>query len=58
MDNLDLNIDNYNLDDLLSLFNISNQFTETDMKEAKKVLKMHPDKSHLDKKFFFFFKSL
>ena len=56
MDNLDLNIDNYNLTELLELFNISDKFTEQDMKDAKKkVLKMHPDKSQLDKKFFLFF---
>ena len=56
MDNLDLNIDNYNLNDLLELFNISNNFTEEDMKKAKrKVLQLHPDKSNLDKKFFLFF---
>ena len=56
MNNLDLNIDNYNLDDLLKLFDISDKFTEEDMKYAKKkVLKMHPDKSQLDKKFFLFF---
>jgi len=53
---LDLNIDNYNLTDLLHLFNISNNFTEKDMKDAKKiVLKMHPDKCNLDKKYFLFF---
>ena len=56
MDTLDLNIDNYNLEDLIVLFNISDKFTENDLKEAKKkVLKMHPDKSKLDKKFFLFF---
>jgi len=56
MNNLDLNIDNYNLTEILKLFNISDKFTEQDMKEAKKkVLKMHPDKSQLDKKFFLFF---
>ena len=37
MDNLDLNIDNYNLKELLSLFSISENFTENDMKHAKKL---------------------
>ena len=54
--NLDLNIDNYSLDDILQLFRLSSDFDETDMKEAKKmVLKMHPDKSRLDTKYFLFF---
>ena len=54
--NLDLNIDNYSLDDILQLFRLSSDFDEADMKEAKKmVLKMHPDKSRLDAKYFLFF---
>jgi hypothetical protein len=54
--NLDLNIDNYSLDDILQLFRLSTDFNEADMKEAKKiVLKMHPDKSRLDAKYFLFF---
>lgn len=54
--NLDLNIDNYSLDDILQLFRLSSDFDEADMKNAKKlVLKMHPDKSHLDAKYFLFF---
>lgn len=56
MDSIDLNIDNYNLQELLSLFSISENFSEKDMKEAKKiVLKTHPDKSGLDPKYFLFF---
>jgi len=56
MKNLDLNIDNYNLQDLLNLFSITESFTEEDMKEAKKiVLRTHPDKSKLDPKYFHFF---
>lgn len=55
-DTLDLNIDNYNLDDLLSLFKLNFDFTEEDIKQAKRVvLKTHPDKSKLDKKYFLFF---
>jgi len=54
--NLDLNIDNYSLEDILQLFRLSSDFDERDMKDAKKmVLKMHPDKSRLDAKYFLFF---
>jgi len=56
MENLDLNIDNYNLDELLHLFQMSNPFTYQDLKVAYKlVLKMHPDKSKLPKEYFLFF---
>lgn len=56
MESLDLNIDNYKLEDILKLFNINYNFDENDMKNAKKiVLKSHPDKSGLDKKYFLFF---
>lgn len=56
MENLDLNIHNYELNDLLGLFKLPFRFTETDLKEAKKiVLKVHPDKSGLDKEYFLFF---
>uniref|UniRef100_A0A6C0I8Q0 J domain-containing protein n=1 Tax=viral metagenome TaxID=1070528 RepID=A0A6C0I8Q0_9ZZZZ len=52
---LDLNIDNYTLDDLYNLFNIS-FLDESSLKTAKQiVLKMHPDKSQLDSKYFLFF---
>jgi len=58
MENLDLNIDNYEYEDILNLFNIKYNFGENDMKNAKKkVLMMHPDKSGLDKKYFLFFSS-
>ena len=58
LENLDLNIQNYNLNDLLNLFKLKNNFTEEDLKNAKKiVLKTHPDKSKLDKKYFLFFSS-
>jgi hypothetical protein len=57
-ENLDLNIENYNLNDLLNLFKLNTNFTEEDLKNAKKiVLKTHPDKSKLDKKYFLFFSS-
>jgi len=58
MENLDLCISNYSLEDILDLFKIPNNFTEDDLKQAKrKVLMMHPDKSNLDKEYFFFFSS-
>lgn len=56
MDNLDLDIDNYDLDDILSLFDLSKNFDEQGLKRAYRMTLMtHPDKSHLDKKFFLFF---
>jgi hypothetical protein len=56
MENLDLNIRNYDLEDITKLFHISIHFTKEDLKNAKKiVLKTHPDKSRLDKKYFLFF---
>ena len=56
MDSLDLNISNYNLEDLLKLFHLPHHFTEEHLRDAKKiVLKTHPDKSNLDKKYFLFF---
>jgi len=56
LEKLDLNIDNYSLDDILKLFKLSHSFTEEDIKKTKKIVLMtHPDKSGLDKKFFLFF---
>lgn len=56
MESLDLNIDNYNLPDILSLFNLPTLFNEDDLKRAKlAVLKTHPDKSNLPKEYFLFF---
>ena len=58
MNNIDLNIDNYNLNDLLSLFKLDNNYNYdyNDMKKAKKIVLMtHPDKSGLDKDIFLFF---
>ena len=53
---LDLDISNYSLDDILNLFNIDKNFSYGDLANAKKiVLKMHPDKSKLDKEYFIFF---
>jgi hypothetical protein len=58
MAELDLNLDNYSLNDLFNLFNIHDDtLNEEIMKNAKQItLKMHPDKSHLDPKFFIFFR--
>ena len=56
MDNFDLNIDNYDLEDLLNLFHLNYEFDENDLKTAKTVaLKTHPDKSGLNKEVFLFF---
>tara|TARA_B100000674_G_C37932264_1_gene958545 strand:+ start:834 stop:1727 length:894 start_codon:yes stop_codon:yes gene_type:complete len=52
----DLDIDNYNLTDLLNLFHLQFDFNENDLKRAKlMVYKMHPDKSNIDNKYFIFF---
>lgn len=57
MDDLDLNIQNYDLEDILNLFKLNYQFTEQNLKQAyKTVLKTHPDKSGLDKEVFLFLK--
>ncbi len=54
--NINLNIDEYELADLLSLFKLDFDFTENDLKQVKKmVLKTHPDKSGMDKQYFLFF---
>jgi hypothetical protein len=59
INNLDLDLDHYSLNDLYNLFNISNkELTDTILKDAKQiVLKIHPDKSKLDAKYFLFFSS-
>ena len=58
MNELDLNIKNYSLEDILSLFKLPINFDECGLKIAKKqVLMMHPDKSHMDKEYFLFFSS-
>jgi len=55
---MDLDITNYDYEDILKLFAINNQFNEEDLKNAKKkVLASHPDKSGLDKSYFLFFSS-
>jgi len=53
---LDLDIQNYNLEDILSLFKLSSHFDEADLKRAKQmVLKIHPDKSRLPSEYFLFY---
>jgi len=55
---MDLDITNYDYEDILKLFAINKQFNEEDLKNAKKkVLASHPDKSGLDKSYFLFFSS-
>lgn len=57
LNSLDLDLDHYSLEDLYHLFNINDGYlTEESLKYAKQiVLKMHPDKSRLDSKYFLFF---
>ena len=56
MSDFDLNIDNYDLEDLLNLFHLNYEFDENDLKRAKTLaLKTHPDKSGLSKEVFLFF---
>lgn len=53
---IDFNINNYNLDDILNLFQVKHDFNEKDLKKSKKkVLMLHPDKSNLKKEYFLFF---
>ena len=56
MDNFDLDIDNYDLVDILNLFKLDYEFDRDNMKKAKAIaLKTHPDKSGLNKEFFLFY---
>jgi hypothetical protein len=56
--NLNLNIDTYNLEDILNLFDITHNFNDTDLKNAKKIVLMtHPDKSGLPTEYFRFYTS-
>lgn len=53
---IDLNINNYDMNGILNLFNLDIHFTSTDLKTVyKKVLMTHPDKSGLDSSYFLFF---
>ena len=56
MDSFDLDIQNYNLQDILNLFKLSHNFDSNDLKQAYKVYLMtHPDKSGLSDDIFLFF---
>ena len=56
MDKLDLDIANYNYEDLITLFHLHHEFSSKDLKEAKKIVyRVHPDKSNLPKEYFLFF---
>jgi len=56
MENLDLNIENYELEDILNLFQLSYDFNEVSLKKAKHIVKRtHPDKSKLKPEIFIFF---
>lgn len=53
---VDLDINNYDLQDILNLFKIPINFDESDLKQAKQfVLKTHPDKSKLGSEYFLFY---
>jgi hypothetical protein len=53
---VDLDINNYDLEDIVKLFKIPINFDEQDLKRAKQVvLKTHPDKSGLESKYFLFY---
>tara|TARA_Y100000816_G_scaffold292192_1_gene286309 strand:+ start:10757 stop:11638 length:882 start_codon:yes stop_codon:yes gene_type:complete len=56
MNSLDLDINNYDLKDILNLFKVSYDLNEDDMKKAKRVVLMtHPDKSRLAPDIFIFY---
>tara|TARA_Y100000748_G_C15498616_1_gene489162 strand:+ start:1090 stop:1953 length:864 start_codon:yes stop_codon:yes gene_type:complete len=53
---LNLDIDTYSLDDILTLFKLDSNFDEQGLRRARKtVAGTHPDKSGLDKEYFLFF---
>jgi len=53
---MDLNIENYSLEEIINLFKIPFNFDVTDLKRAKKlVLMSHPDKSKLPSEYFLFY---
>ena len=56
MEDHDLDLDNYKLEDILNLFKVPYDFNEKDLKQAyRQVLMVHPDKSKLDAKYFHFY---
>ena len=55
-ESMDLDINNYELTDILNLFKLPVMFDDKHLKQAKvTVLHMHPDKSKLPKEYFLFF---
>jgi len=57
LNKLDLDLNNYSLEDIYRLFNIYDKILDEDtLKNAKQIVhKMHPDKSKLESKYFLFF---
>jgi hypothetical protein len=56
MEKLDLDLDNYSFEELLSLFKLHQESTPEDVTRARRiVLRTHPDKSQLDPKYYVFF---
>ena len=56
MSEVDLDIENYELEDILNLFKLQYNFVEADLKRAYRIaLKLHPDKSGLDAEYFRFY---
>jgi hypothetical protein len=56
LESMDLEINNYELTDILNLFKLPIMFDEKHLRQAKIiVLQMHPDKSKLPKEYFLFF---
>lgn len=54
---LDLNLENYEYEDITGLFGVPPLYTIDDLKRAKQIVaQTHPDKSGLDAKYFIFFK--
>ncbi len=56
MSEVDLDIENYELEDILNLFRLQYNFVEADLKRAYRMaLKLHPDKSGLSAEYFRFY---
>lgn len=56
MESIDLNIENYTFNDILQLFKLSSNYGINDLNEKKSILiKLNPENSHLDKKYYNFF---
>ena len=56
MNENDLNLENYDLEDILKLFKLPYNFTKEQLKKAQKIVYLtHPDKSNLPKEYFLFY---